>query len=506
MEPPAQRFRATSLRVAAALALLGAALWILQSVAQRELTVYLRDSAVHALALNATGQTPYRWDFHDAQDIVAGRVFGATEFSFEDASLQVRSNGNPFEIGLPLSYPVDLRHFPYLHIALSGVPMKLRVVVREELNAAESVSGSVDPHDGENVLDLSTAAWDTAPPRIAAMLRLRFDLPSAQTMSIRAATLERAPDAQRIDLEHPPQMHLAQTADLPAVREHIDPGTTPLLRLPQTGSVEQQLLQFKSIRTTSPAAIVIPDDADTVFLRAKKEAVLARDQALPGTFVQWLLTCLFTLILAGARWRPPPNARVRAALEIALALAVPLWLIAGGNFTGRVDGAQMVLIGATALYALTLGWPRTWRWNGSAHAWLLAGTVIALAAVVGLALHAPHSALRPISGGHILRYLGWALMQQYLICVVCVERWRIVTGGTTLAVYLSAFCFALLHTPNASLMLATFIGGLCWCTLYLRERALLPLAGSHAASATLLLALLPPDILFSAEVSARFFQ
>jgi membrane protease YdiL (CAAX protease family) len=166
----------------------------------------------------------------------------------------------------------------------------------------------------------------------------------------------------------------------------------------------------------------------------------------------------------------------------------------------------MVLIGATALYALTLGGPRAWHWNGSMRAWLLAGTVIALAAGAGFALHAPDTAPRPISGGHILRYLGWALMQQYLICVVCVERWRIATGNAALAVYLSAFCFALLHTPNASLMLATFIGGLCWCALYLRERALLPLACSHAASATLLLALLPPDILLSAEVSARFFQ
>jgi len=47
---------------------------------------------------------------------------------------------------------------------------------------------------------------------------------------------------------------------------------------------------------------------------------------------------------------------------------------------------------------------------------------------------------------------------------------------------------------------------LCWCALYSRERALFPLAFSHAASALLLIALLPPDILLSAEVSARFFQ
>jgi membrane protease YdiL (CAAX protease family) len=66
--------------------------------------------------------------------------------------------------------------------------------------------------------------------------------------------------------------------------------------------------------------------------------------------------------------------------------------------------------------------------------------------------------------------------------------------------------FALMHTPNAALMLATFGGGLCWCALYLRERALLPIAVSHALSALALIALLPPNWLYSAEVSARFFQ
>ena len=69
-----------------------------------------------------------------------------------------------------------------------------------------------------------------------------------------------------------------------------------------------------------------------------------------------------------------------------------------------------------------------------------------------------------------------------------------------------ALTFALMHTPNASLMLATFAGGLWWCALFLRERALLPIAVSHAASALVLIALLPQDWLYSAEVSARFFQ
>ena len=99
-----------------------------------------------------------------------------------------------------------------------------------------------------------------------------------------------------------------------------------------------------------------------------------------------------------------------------------------------------------------------------------------------------------------------ALIQQYLICAVVTTRWQLAGLPRFVAIWLGAMTFALMHTPNASLMLATFFGGLCWCALYLRERALLPLAFSHAASALVLIALLPPSWLYSAEVSARFFQ
>ena len=93
-----------------------------------------------------------------------------------------------------------------------------------------------------------------------------------------------------------------------------------------------------------------------------------------------------------------------------------------------------------------------------------------------------------------------------IVSPICAERWRTVTGSSLAAVYLAALGFALLHTPNAAPMLATFIGGLCWCAIWMRYRALLPLALSHAASALLISSLLPAEILHSAEVSARFFH
>jgi hypothetical protein len=296
-----------------------------------------------------------------------------------------------------------------------------------------------------------------------------------------------------------------QKVDIAALSATVDSRAPLLILLPQHGRVEQQIPLRDAVFAALPGAILIPENAvDATFAQARARTA-AVDMAPPG-FSRWLVPVVYALMLGLARVRPPRAPRLRAMTEIALVLAAPLWLIVAGQFDGSPDAAQKTLIALSLIYAVSLSVPRTWRWNGSARAWLLAGTLVVLAALLGLLLHRPGEALRAIGIGHVARYLAWALLQQYLICAVCTERWRIVSGNVAVAAYLGALGFALMHAPNAALMLATMLGGLCWCALYLRERALLPLAFSHAASALLLLALLPADILASAEVSARFFQ
>lgn len=78
-------------------------------------------------------------------------------------------------------------------------------------------------------------------------------------------------------------------------------------------------------------------------------------------------------------------------------------------------------------------------------------------------------------------------------------------GSTRWATLVAAVVFALMHTPNQALMQFTLLGGLLWVPLWLRCRRLLPLVLSHASSGLILSTLLPPEILRSAEVSARFF-
>ena len=455
------------MKAVAALALIALTFRLLPFLAERQLSAHLRDDATRALDLDAAAKSPWQWHFHEADDIVAGRVFGAREFSFDADGLRVQSDGVPFEVGLPLTRPLDLRRFPLVHIGASADgPATLRIVVRKTLDAPESVGRAISVRDAETTLDLRD---NNALPERAAMLRLQVDLPAGKTFHV-----------ANVSLELPP---------------HSAPA--PIRELP-TGSVERQLLAVRQIHDEQPAAIIMPAGATPALLRAES----AHTAFKPNVFA----AALFALVALLARVRPPRNARVRALGETALVLAVPLWLIVGGHFSGRVDLVQGLLIATSVIYAISLGLPRTWVWIGSARAWMFAAAVVAAAICIGFALHRSGESLRSIDSGHIVRYLGWALIQQYLICVIVLPRWQSLTGSTFAAIYCSALCFSLLHTPNSTLMLATFAGGLCWCALYLRERALFPLAFSHAASALLLIALLPADILLSAEVSARFFQ
>jgi len=513
--------------------LIGTTLWALDRLARHEFTIHLRDQAARALAVAATGATPYEWRFHTADDIVAGHPFGNAAFAFADGVLQVRGARDPFEIGLPLARPVDLQRFPQFRIALeSESPGEVRVVTRTRLDSSENISEPIAFGPGRHDLihDIGSLAGPSAIPpaaiarlRGSAMLRLRFFLAAPGALSLHEVSLHRATSeipldinrgarivdpgtaasTDNIDVFRLPYSAQKQQSDIAFIAAYPRDGDPPLVLLPERGRVEQQIALRDAVYAALPAAILIPESAFDQTFELARALAAAPPSAVPAS-TRWHFVALFACFLALARLLPPRNARWRALLEIFLTLAVPVWLIAGGDINSRAT--QQALIALTLTYAVSLAWPPTWRLNGSAHAWFCAGAVVALAFLIGIALSATGSHAPAPGIGHVARYLAWALLQQYLICAVCTGRWLIVTGSNALAVYLGALGFALLHTPNAALMLATFIGGLCWCAIYLRYRTLLPLAVSHAASAILLSALLPADIIHSAEVSVRFFQ
>jgi hypothetical protein len=525
-----------SLAAAAFALLVAATFWGLERSARLEFASHLRERAADALALAASGSTPYQWRLRSADELVAGHPFGSPRFEFVDQGLRVSGAGHPVEIGLTHSGSVDLQHFPLLRISLdSALPGNLRLVIRQTAHAPELVSSAVAfPAGTSEVLsvdldDLDWASSDVpAPaPKRAAMLRLRLGpQPQAATL-LRGVSLNRPANYMPIDLGAPlhivgigttppspgltilrlPDDPLSLQAGLRALAAGRGSSAAPLLfALPQSPRVERQMILRNAVHAVLPDAILVPEGKSAETLARARELAAAGPHARKAS-TQWPIAALFALAFLLGRLYPPRNARRRALLEIVLTMAPPLWLVLGGNTSGNLHAPQQAVIGMLIVYAVSLSFPRHWHWIGAARSWWYATAVVALALAIGLAAHHADGSIIPAPDfRHVVRYILWALLQQYLICVICTERWNIATGSPLAATYLGALGFALLHTPNPTLMLATFAGGLCWCAIYLRYRALLPLAVSHAASALLLSAMLPAAILHSAEVSVRFFQ
>ena len=503
--------------------------------AQRAFNAHLRDQAARLLALASTGGTPYQWGFAGPEDVIAGHPFGSEDFEFSEGSLHWRSSG-PVEVGIVLARTVSLRSFPRLHVdATAASAGELRIVVREKLDEQEFVSAPLPFSAGryEGLLDLGSLAWfidgtrrATAPPREAAMLRLRFVLPLPGEVTLRSAALRRGPGYLPLDLDAEPMIvepgHAVspdaigvlrlpfasglQKVDIATIAANTDASIQPLVLLPQRGRVEQQIELRNAVYAALPAAILVPESGYAESF-AEARVLAASGMGAAPVRSQWAPVAVLALLLVIAKFRSPRDPRRRALFELALTMAAPLWLILGDHFDGTLHASHYALIGLTVAYAVSLSLPRVWHWNGGVQAWSYAALVVALALAIGLILHGSGEHMTPTPGlRQVLRYFGWALLQQYLVCAIYAERWNIVTGNCYLAAWLGALGFALMHAPNAALMLATFAGGLCWCAIYLRYRALLPLALSHTVCALSLVVLLPVDVLRSAEVSVRFFQ
>ena len=200
--------RRNAARLVAVLALIAVAVPCLLRFAQWRFDTYLRDTAAHALALSARAETPWRWRFADAEDIVAGRVFEAGNFDFANGVLTVQSDGRAFEIGLPLPIKADLRRFPQMEIVASlDVPGRLWVVAAQDIGQAATHTPGIELKPGRSIEPIALSTL----PANAAMLRLRVELPNGARLHLRGVALERAASAVAADLNAPP--NVAATID-----------------------------------------------------------------------------------------------------------------------------------------------------------------------------------------------------------------------------------------------------------------------------------------------------
>lgn len=511
----------------------------LHVLAQHALRTHLRDTTAHALWRLAHDDTPYRWNFRRSETLVARRVFGVEHFEVGEKGLHFTAQETVYEVGLTLRGALDLQRFSQLEItARAERPLLVSaLVVRERLDEPQRVAALPFKASGKDErIDLDTLHWTddagtpVAAPTRAAMLRLRAQQRAGAKFSLVSVRLLPRIGLRTVDAQQPMVLHdigdgsdlsAPQTAwRLPAAAEagdivlrrfaeSVPRDRLPLIALPPAQRAETALAQRDRVQAALPAALLLPADRLDDLRMAMHDA--ATPSSLTAEQQRWLRWGSFATFVLGLlilrRW-PPKDLLWRAALEAIAAIAGPLWLVVGQQFGDNPDALAWGVIVASLLFALSLRrldeTPR-WHWFGSLPAWRWPFLPLALAALLVVLLHAPAQSWTPPTPATAARYLGWAVLQQYLICAVLSERLRVLGAGAPWTVLGAAFVFALLHTPNALLMQATFIGGLVWVSCWQRDRALLPIALSHAASALLLTSALPTAILRSAEVSARFF-
>lgn len=499
-----------------------AALPSLDFLARHQLREHLLASASATLGALTHADTPHQWSARTADDLIAGRAFGAADTQFVEEGFQLRSRGDEIQVGLVLAAAMDLARFPLLDINLrTDSPAALGLIVAESLDAPTCTSATTPLARGESLLTINLRSIDwqcqgtaRAPPRRAAMLRLYLEVPANASVTLRHVRARTRTDLDAhalVDLALPllpdPRDGVEFERTLSRIAENAGKMTWPILQLPLDASVERSLWARDQIRDAIADAVVVPA-GDFQAVADGAQAWRAPDPHAATPVATWLWLGGYVAILLALRLKPPLDQRLRAALELLAATVVPLVVVIGGFIGDNISPLVLGACIATILFALSLligDAPAEPSARTLKRGWWVALATLVLS--VALILELAHGQLPQRLPGlaQMARYLAWAAVQQFLICVIVAERFERISGSSRIALLGAALVFALLHTPNGMLMQLGFVAGLVWIWNWQRHRALLANIVAHACSGLLLADSLPPQWLHSAEVSARFF-
>ena len=467
---------------------------------------HLLDEAQRQLARAQANQPLWQWQLRKPRDLVAGRAFGNATVAPDDDALRVTSeDGTLFELGLPIAWSLDLKHWPILQLQLqSNTSGKLGLVWQGDGQSPAClapVAEVLTPHTNSVRIDLRALTWSDADPStcakpgIAQMLRLRIQIPSHQSVRIASAALLTTEPMSRLQDVAIDLPNSATQQDIAQLTAHAQNWPMPLFRLPESSNAETMLALRQQLRDRWPAALIVPAGATP-----QAEPMSSSHPAWAWSACALYLAVLLWLVLR------PHQGPLRPWIDIAGCLLGPLWLIVGLHWGLRPTPLGVAAFGGGLAYAVAIErrhLSRLWRWPGANRDWLWPLATVPFAAL--LILGYGH-ALRPLLWGHVLAYFAWAWLQQWLMLIVLLRRFEQILPRPSWAVVPVALVFALLHTPNGMLMQLCFVGELWWAWCFMRSRSVLPMALAHAVCALLVESGLSGGALLrSLEVSARFF-
>jgi hypothetical protein len=463
----------------------------------------VRDAQQRLLLLQ-TDAPLWRWSPRTPDDLVAGRAFGnANLLTGIDGVDSVSSSGTPFDLGLPLTQPVDLLHWPMLRIlAKSSSPGRLGIIWESPGHGSCLVIDAAELSNTSNevLIDLrqlqaqstDPAHPDCSLPQAATTLRLRPIIPAGASWLLKDVQL-----GAGARISAPIDAGLELTGNTAQAGIQLDAwhptSPAPMIRLPP-GATAETLLELRDrILGKQPGAVIAPHRAP---LSAKAKMDIP-------PWLGWAVCTLYlALLLIAAQYRAPEW------VALLLILLGPLWLIIGLQWQLHPSIPAIVgFLGALG-FAAWREWRQIgqaqWRWFGQgiqSWLWPLGLVVIAYALVVSFGGRHLH----PLPWRHVLVYLAWASLQQWLILVVVMRRWETWGWPAAFCVLVTATTFGLLHTPNGLLMQLCFLAELYWAWCFMRTRSLAPIALAHAACALIVEAGLAGPLLRSLEISGRFF-
>ncbi|WP_114241146.1 CPBP family glutamic-type intramembrane protease [Dyella sp. C9] len=456
------------------------------------------------------GQPLWSWTLRQPADVVARRVFGSAILANRSEGLEFTSpDGSPFEVGLPLAAPVDLAHWPWLQLRLHGSAtgsLGLSYQTTEHgLRCDADDAATLAPGSAEPRIDLRSLRWrsadgTTCPPPGAVMylLRLRLQIPAHASLQIGEASLLattpiRLPEHIAVDAA---DIHLPLALE-DGRRALAAPGdwSAPVVRLPAHASAEAMLILRDLALERWPAAVVLPFGQPL--------------QSAGGSpwplWLDWLALVLYLVALVWLLRRQTVEIQ-HPWLEVAAIAAGPLWLIAGLRWGSQASIPGVVAFVAALTYAGISEWrrrPTYWSWLPQRRAewwWPLLPLPVAFA----LTLLDGHG-LTHLPWAHVAAYFGWALLQQWAMLAIVMGRLQHTRLPRPVIILLTAGLFALLHTPNGTLMQLCLLAELWWAWCFMRAPRLVPIAVAHALSALLVESALTGHLLRSLEVGARFF-
>ena len=216
----------------------------------------------------------------------------------------------------------------------------------------------------------------------------------------------------------------------------------------------------------------------------------------------FVLVCAVWLVTAN---RQPPRVRAGGDLLItAIGGAVLLGLVP--DLAGPPPWALVWTIALVGFALLSIRRESDFGEFGDWRAWMWVMGVTSVVAIALIVAGGYTDATFATWPGEAVAYLPWALIQQLLLGPFLASRWERLVRRPEAAAFLTGLMFGAIHFPNFALMSGTLVLGTVWALLFLRFRAWLPLAVSHAVLAPLPLLVLPVWLLRSAEVGARFWQ